>query len=148
MGKKRMFGICSAMCSSSASVGENLCGVLELARGVGTIEKLWWICVAVERPHGYPPYWPFLMMCWGADALKGWREDDTCCRTFFIVKTTSVKLHFQAILFYCLLQCGDSEATGGSYSGLFPLLFTTHWEGRLKWLRHFCIFNRLQWLSV
>lgn len=39
-GEKRMFGICNAMCSSSASVGEILCGVLELAKGVETIEKL------------------------------------------------------------------------------------------------------------
>lgn len=42
MGKKKkkgMFGIRSAMCSSSAAVGKNLCGVLELAKGVGTIEK-------------------------------------------------------------------------------------------------------------
>lgn len=37
--KKGMFGIRSAMCSSSAAVGKNLCGVLELAKGVGTIEK-------------------------------------------------------------------------------------------------------------
>lgn len=52
MGKKRMFGICNAMCSSSASVGENLCGVLELAKGVGTIEKLWciWLCSSREAP--------------------------------------------------------------------------------------------------
>lgn len=35
-----MFGICSAMCSSSAAVGENLCGVLELAKRVGTMKKL------------------------------------------------------------------------------------------------------------
>lgn len=38
-----MFGICSAMCSSSAAVGENLCGVLELAKRVGTMKKLWCI---------------------------------------------------------------------------------------------------------
>lgn len=52
MGNKRTFGICNATCSSSASVGENLCGVLELAKGVGTIEKLWcvWLCSSRGAP--------------------------------------------------------------------------------------------------
>lgn len=43
--KKGMFGIRSAMCSSSAAVGKNLCGVLELAKGVGTIEKPMYLIV-------------------------------------------------------------------------------------------------------
>lgn len=49
MGKKKketgMFGIRSAMCSSSAAVSKNLCGILELAKGVGTMEKLMYLIV-------------------------------------------------------------------------------------------------------
>lgn len=149
MGKKRMFGICNAMCSSSASVGENLCGVLELAKGVGTIEKLWCICSCSSREApSLRTVLAFPRDTLGCRWIKGRREEGTCCRTFSVLKDTDIKLHFQAILFYRLLQCGDSEAMGGSCPSLFFLLVTTHWEWKPECLRHLCIFTGLQWLSA
>lgn len=148
MGNKRTFGICNATCSSSASVGENLCGVLELAKGVGTIEKLWCVCAAAEGPHHYPLYKPFLMTSWNADELKGYKEVGTCCRIFSILKDTAIKLHFQAVWFYRLLQRGDSEAMGGSFSRHFLLSLTTHWEWKAECLSQLCICNGLQWICA
>lgn len=142
MGNKRMFGICNAMCSSSASVSENLCGVLELAKEVGTIEKLW--CIGLCSSRG-----PIITHCTSLSSwhpgmqmnLKGYKEEDTCCRTFSVLKGTPIKLPFQAVWFHCLLQCGDWEAMGGSFSGHFLLLLTTHWEWKPECLSQLCICN-------
>lgn len=103
-------------------------------------------CAAAEGPHHYPSYKPFLMASWDADELKGYKEEGTCCRTFSILKDTAIKLHFQAVWFYLLLQCGDSEAMGGSFSRHFLLLLTTHWEWKAECLSQLCICNGLQWI--
>lgn len=114
---------------------------IRVGKGVETVEKLWCVCVAVERPHHYRLHRPFLMTPWDADELKGWREGGTYCRTFSILKDTVIKLRFQTVLFYCFLQCGDSGAVGGVCPCHFSLLVTTHWEWKPECLRHPCIFN-------
>lgn len=149
MGNKRMFGICSAMCSSSASVGEHLRGVLELAKGVGTIEKLW--CVGLGSSRGSIIIHCSSLSSWHPGTqvnLKGYKEEGTCYRTFSILKDAVIKLYFQAVWFYCLLQCGDSEAMGGSFCRHFLLLLTTHWEWKAECLSQLCICNGLQWMCA
>lgn len=134
LGGKKKKNVWNLQCYvwSSAAVGENLCGVLELAKWEGTTEKLWcihWCSSEFLRDSpikNYPPNWPSLMAPGGGSGLQDEGKKTPLVELFPSSKMLWSKC-FAVVLFYFPLQGGDAEAMGASYPQPF-FHFVVHQE--------------------